>query len=103
MKGPTERTLNELRRQGYRADVVEQWNSYTRKRKDLFGIIDVVAIGGGETVGVQCTSYSNVWSRVQKMEDSETIGDLREAGWKLLIWGWHKKKGRWTYREVNVS
>jgi len=107
VKGPTERTLNELRRQGYKADVVERWIPQAKQRKDLFGIIDVVAIGGGETIGVQCTSASNMAARVTKIEDAEVTRDLREAGWRLLVWGWRKrtqgKQKRWTYREIDVS
>ena len=107
MKGPTERTLAELRRQGYRADVVEKWIPQARRRKDLFDIIDIVAIGNGETIGVQCTSASNVASRVTKIEESDAVRDLRESGWRLLVIGWRSKmvgkQKRWVYREVDVS
>lgn len=104
MKGPTQRTLKLLRDQGYRAEVVEKWIPHARKRKDLFDIIDIVAIGDGQTLGVQCTSGSNMSSRVRKIEEADALGDLRDAGWKLLVIGWRKtSKGKWSSRIVDVS
>jgi hypothetical protein len=100
---PTQLTLRELRRRGYRAQVVEHWNSHAFIRQDLFGIIDVIAVGNGETVGVQATSYKNVASRVTKIAESEAIADIRDAGWKVLVHGWRKPKHRWELREVDVS
>lgn len=107
MKGPTERTLGELRKQGYRADVVERWIPQARQRKDLFGIIDVVAIGDGQTLGVQCTSVSNMAARVSKMREAEVTAELLDAGWKLVVWGWRSKmvgkQKRWVHREVEID
>ena len=100
---PTQLTLRMLRKQGYRAEVVERWNPHAMIRQDLFKCIDVIAIGKGETVGVQSTSYKNVASRVRKMADAEAIGDLREAGWRLFVHGWRKPKHRWEVREVDIS
>ena len=100
---PTQLTLRLLRKMGYRAAVVEKWNPHAHIRQDLFGIIDVIAVGKGETVAVQCTSYSNVASRVTKIADSEAIGDIRDAGWKVLVHGWRKPKHRWEVREVDCS
>lgn len=100
---PTQRTLAKLRKEGYRAQVVEHWNPFAKIRQDLFGIIDVVGIGNGETIGVQATSYSNVSSRVKKIAESEAIGDLRDSGWKVQVWGWRKKGRRYECRTVDVS
>lgn len=101
--GPTERTLQRLRREGWRAAVVERWNPHARIRQDLFGVVDVLAIRQGETLAVQATSDSNVSSRVTKLEDSEALPELREAGWSLQVWGWRKRKGRWEPRIVEMS
>lgn len=104
MSSPTQRTLKHLRELGYKAQVVEHFNSWTKRRIDLFTIIDVVAVGHGETLGVQCTSGSNVSSRVAKIADAEATPALREAGWKLVVHGWRKNsKNRWVLREVDVS
>ena len=100
---PTQLTLKRLRGLGYRCAIVEKWNSHVKIRQDLFGIIDVLAVGNGETVAVQCTTYTNVSSRVKKIADSDAIDDIRDAGWKVLVHGWRKPKHRWECREVDVS
>lgn len=100
---PTQLTLRQLRKQGYTAQVVERWNPFAKVRQDLFGCIDVLAVGNGETIGVQCTSYANVSSRVKKMVESDAIGDLRDANWTLEVHGWHKVKNVWVLRRVDVS
>jgi hypothetical protein len=101
---PTQRSLAHLRSEGYRVAVVERWNPYARIRQDLFGIIDLLAVKGGETVGVQTTSSANVSARMKKMEDSPALADLRAAGWRLLVHGWRKNsKGRWVLRVEDIS
>jgi hypothetical protein len=91
-----------MRERGYLAAVVERWNPYAKVRQDLFGVIDVVAVGD-DVVGVQATSASNVSKRVAKITDSPALPILRKAGIRVLVHGWAKRKGRWTLREVDVS
>lgn len=101
---PTQRTLAELKKRGYRVAIVERWNQWARIRQDLFGIVDVLAIGNGETLAVQCTSGSNVAARVAKIAEAEATPDMRKAGWKIAVWGWRKNSaGKWTLREVDCS
>lgn len=101
---PTQRTLKHLRDAGYRAEVVEKRLPKCFITKDLFGFIDVLAIGNGETVAVQTTSDSHVANRIAKIADCEAVGDVRKAGWRILVHGWRKNtKGRWQLREVDVS
>lgn len=101
---PTQRTLAELRKRGYRAAVVEKWNPHVKRRNDLFGVIDVLGIGNGETVAVQTTSGSNVAARVTKISECEALPDMRDAGWRVIVHGWRKNaKGRYVLREIDVS
>lgn len=101
---PTQLTLRKLRDDGYTAEVVEKWNPHARIRQDLFGIIDVIAVRGTETLAVQATSATNVSARVRKIGDSPLIGAVREAGWSVRVWGWGKRGNRWTLvRDVDVS
>ena len=103
MSSPTQRTLAHLRKLGYPlVQVVERWNPYARIRQDLFGIIDVVAVGE-DIVGVQATSYSNVTSRVTKITESAALPVLRKAGIRVVVHGWRKVRGRWALREVDIS
>lgn len=100
---PTQLTLRHLRSQGYMAEVTEKWNQWARIRQDLFGIVDVLAVGDGGTIAVQCTSDSNVSKRVHKIADSDATPYIRKAGWKLVVHGWRKREGRWTLRVVDCS
>ena len=96
MSSPTQRTLAHLRAAGYPlVQVVERWNPYARIRQDLFGIIDVVAVGA-DIVCVQATSGSNVSKRVAKITESEALPILRKAGIRVLVHGWRKVRGRWS-------
>ena len=63
MASPTQRTLKELRRLGHVAGVVERWIPQTRRRLDLFGFIDIVALGPWGTIGIQCTTSANQAAR----------------------------------------
>jgi hypothetical protein len=100
---PTTRSLALVRQSGGIAAVVEKWNPHARIRQDLFGIIDIVAVCGGVTTGIQATSSGNVASRVKKLNASDALPWLRQAGWKIVVHGWSKNsKGRWQYREVQI-
>lgn len=104
MSSPTTRSKAYLEKQGYRVAIVERWNPFARIRQDLFGIVDLLAIRAGETLGVQTTSASNMAARVTKIAESDAIADIRAAGWGVHVHGWRKNtKGRWVLREVDVS
>ena len=100
---PTQRSLKKLRDEGWTADVVERWVPGANIRRDLFGFIDILAISGNETLAVQATSYSNISARVKKIEEHENIGRVRDAGWTIEVWGWHKVKNRWKVRIIDLS
>lgn len=103
MTTPTQRSLKLLRDEGYRATVVERWNPFAHIRQDLWGFIDILAIRPGETVGVQSCHYSDVSKRAEKIANHENVGAVREAGWKIVIHGWHKVGNRYQVRIVDVS
>lgn len=104
MTSPTQRSKAYLEKQGYRVAITERWNPHARIRQDLFGVVDMIALRGSETLAVQTTSGSNVSARVQKIADAEATPDIRAAGWRFVVHGWRKAaNGRWTLREVDVS
>ena len=103
MSSPTQRSLKLIRERGYLAEVVEKWIPGANVRKDLWGWCDVVALKAGETLAIQATSASNVAARIKKIAESETVGRVREAGWRIVVWGWKKVKGRWQVVERDVS
>lgn len=99
---PTALTLRKLRADGWPlVQVVEIWNPHARIRQDLYGIIDVLAVGPGGVLAVQATARRNVSARLAKIKRSEALPVLTAAGWQVVIWGWEKKKNRWQLgREV---
>ncbi len=102
---PTQRTLAHLRKAGYPlAQVVERWNPYARVRQDLFGIIDVLAVGPSGVLGVQCTSAAHVAERVAKLRSSSALPVLKKAGVTVRVHGWRKSRpsGRWVLRDETV-
>jgi len=101
---PTQRSKKHMEDRGYTVAIVERWNPYARIRQDLFGFVDLLCIGNGETVAVQATSGSNVASRVKKICEHENVGAVRKAGWRIVVQGWRKdSKGRYVLREVDCS
>jgi hypothetical protein len=92
-----------MRERGYVAEVVEKWIAQMKRRKDLYGFIDVLALKAGEVVGVQATSYSNTSSRIAKITEHENLAIVRAAGVRILVHGWRKQNGRWVVREVDLS
>ena len=104
MSSPTVRSLKVMRDQGYYAEVVERYNSFTRKRNDFCGFIDILCLAQGAVVGVQTTSYSNMSARVKKIREHENLHVVLASGIKILVHGWRKNKSnRWEYKEVEVT
>jgi hypothetical protein len=100
---PTQRTLAEMRKRGFLAAVVEKWNPHPRIRQDLFGFVDVIAVGDHEVVAIQATGAGNVSSRIREIAEHENVGAVRRGGIRILVHGWSKRRGRWQLREVDVS
>ena len=103
MSTPTQRTLAEMRRRGYLAEVTERWIPGAMVRRDLFGLGDVLAVGEREVVMVQATSASNAASRIRKITEHANVGTVRKGGIRILVHDWRKVRGRWQLREVDLS
>jgi hypothetical protein len=93
------RTHDWLRDQGYWAVRADSYNAYTQRTSDFLGIFDWIALGDGETVGVQHTTVANMSARRKKMLDAKGLEWVKRAGWKVLLVGWKKSpSGRWEAR-----
>lgn len=136
----TQRTMEWLRNQGYLVCKTEYWQQSnaergivqaakagnwqaTRKavdnakkygpgiRRDLFGFIDIVALGQGDIIAVQCTSTGNLGARSTKIKverRTEAIEWLSSGG-RIWLVGWKKyakpverKWWRHTLRELRL-
>ena len=95
---PTELSLRHLRNEGWLVDVCERWvpnpsHPGGGQRRDLFGLVDLVAIRGTQTMGVQTTTHVNVSAHLLKMTDDEhrpRLVELFVAGWVVVVHGWRK-------------
>lgn len=105
---PTERTLQWCRKQGWEADVAEKWIPQTKRRRDLFGFVDIVALTGEGIVGIQATSTPNVQARVKKIgaEVKDKAVAWLNSGGEIWVMGWKKYKQpvkRRYYRETVIK
>ena len=116
MSSPTARTLAECRKRNWHAGVVERYNTFSGKKNDLFGFIDLVALDGQPgLLGIQATSTPNMSSREKKIriDCAELAHAWLMAGNRLEVWGWgkrvhYKKDGskskvkRWALKTTKV-
>jgi hypothetical protein len=102
---PTQLTLRRLRADGWPVvAVVEHWVPGANIRRDLFDLVDVLAVGPRGTLAVQTTSATNVSARIRKIADHPNTPAIREAGWMIHVHGWRKRGGRWElHRDEDVS
>ncbi len=109
-KSPVERTLEYLRDQKLHHDIASSYNHFAKKRKDLFGIIDIVAFKNlyiesqytdrkylrKLVVGIQVCGED--WQpHIRKIKASPFGLDWVMAG-ELWLIGWRKLKGGWKSR-----
>ncbi len=107
-ESPTSRTLALLRSAGLTAAVVEKWIPQTKRRKDLFDVIDVIALDPRQygCLGVQATSGPNHAARVRKLLSSAAAELWVRCGNRLQVISWAKQgKGRklWLPKITDVT
>jgi hypothetical protein len=88
----TARTLKYLRDHGYQAEVVERYLPYVKRRKDLFGFIDIIAINGENILGVQSCDGSAFAEHDKKIIACPKTNLWLASGGLLWLMGWRKKK-----------
>ncbi len=96
------RSAAHLRDLGYLVATVEHYNAFTKRKHDLFGCIDLLAIGNNETVAVQVTSKGHLSERKHKVEESEAYPEMLRSGWRIVLHGWFKENNRWKLKEVEL-
>jgi len=106
---PTQRSLKLCRDRGWTAQVVERRVPFNNTTVDLFGFIDIVALDGTHTIGIQTTSGANVAARIKKILAEPRHKLWLEAGNEIHVHGWRKVKprgvkvARWEVREEVVG
>lgn len=101
---PNARCLKELRLLGYQCQTVESWIPHVNIRRDLFGVIDIVAVRPGFAVlGVQATSGDNHGNRIRKARAEARLRPWLKAGCTFEVWAWAKVDGRWRCRKTPLA
>ena len=98
---PTQHSLAHLRSQGYLVAIVEHWNSFTKRRNDVFQFADILAVKDGITLAVQTTTRANMAARLSKLTCIAAVGQCIRSGSRVEIHGWAKhkvKRGGTAYR-----
>ncbi len=85
MTSPTKLTLAYLRRAGYRPRVTEHWNAHAGIRQDLYGYVDVIALGHGSVLFVQTTTAHNLTGRWRKITGKLQPADDKALGRALRL------------------
>lgn len=101
----TSRSMRRLRSEGFAVDLVERWLAVIQRRRDLFGIIDLIAVRGdlrGATF-VQVTSRSGMSSRLKKIQRSPFAPVILAAGNAIHLHGWDRRDGRWRLKVIEVK
>ena len=92
------RTMEWLRKEGFEVEKVEQaWNQYTRKRRDLFHIIDAIAIKKDDpvTIGVQACATGELSAHEKKIRSSPYFETWLSSPYRMiLLVGWSKRSAR---------
>ena len=111
MTSPTQRTRDVCKERGWASWIVEKFVRFPPPghRSDMFGFIDIVALTDtGDTLAIQCTSTGGA-SRQAKIEDSEYLPAVLNAGWYVEVWTWRKtndrkagKRKTWALRRVRL-
>lgn len=90
----TQRTLRQLRQEGYICGIVERFNPYAGefgKRIDLFNFIDILAIKPIGICGIQSCG-SNFAEHDRTILKNEIAVEWLKAGGSIELWGWRKIK-----------
>ena len=107
---PTARTLAECRKRGWIAQCVEQTIPHTFIKRDLFGVIDIVAVTPDGILGIQATGGSGGAhaARRDKIKAEPRAEKWIAAGAGLEIWSWAKQgkagaRKLWTLRVERIE
>lgn len=97
VNSPTQRSLALLRDRGCAVAILEHWNSFTNRRQDAFGFIDLWAVlPTGESFYIQTTTQAGIAARRDKIREivskSEPLTALVKAG-RVVLHGWAKRSG----------
>jgi len=92
-----------LEEKGYVVEKTEHFNFYARKRFDLLGVGDLIALNGKEILLIQVTSKANLSARLEKAKKSQKLKLWMLAGGKFILMGWYKNANKWRVKTIDIN
>ena len=85
-------SMAQMRQEGYRTGSTEMFEPHSRKRQDLFGFIDFIAIGHYQIIGVQCCVRGDVAPHRTKMviDCFSQVCDWLDCGGLVQLHAWDR-------------
>lgn len=108
MRSPMQRTREYFKKMGWASGITEHWNSYVKRRQDLFGFIDLIVLGPDMLIACQTTSTGHLAERVAKITAIPEAKAWLEAGGLILVMTWAKRGARgkrktWEHKDRWVT
>lgn len=104
------RSMEHFKKLGYVVTKVEQYNPYDKKRHDLFGFIDSLALNQTELLGVQACGMSDRLEHLRKIRDEPRAKLWVLSGHTICLQAWRKlkvKRGgkaiKWVPKELYID
>lgn len=89
----TQRTLAYLKDSGYMTAMAERWVEAIKCRIDMFGFIDIVAVGHGHILAVQSCAGDKFAEHDRKILGSEKARKwMIDGNAPIMLIGWRKLK-----------
>lgn len=105
-KSAKQRSMELLRKDGYRVGNCEYWNDFAGRLIDLFGFADLVALGEGHITAVQVTK-GDLPRHIQKIRENENATAWLECGGLIVIHLWRelglKGQKKWVLDVIQVT
>jgi hypothetical protein len=102
---PTRRALELLRGEGYTCDVCERYLHAVKRRRDLYGAFDLVAVREDlpGVLGVQASVASGHASRVAKLRACPALTVWLRAGNRAEVITFGRRGGKWFCRRTAIE
>lgn len=89
------RTYDHYKALGYWMVRVDHFDTRTNRTHDLLGFGDYMALGNGEIILVQLTSYANMGAREKKIRENNHAPYWCKAGGIIHVVGWKLVSDKW--------
>jgi hypothetical protein len=105
MATPVQHSLKYLRGKGWNVTISSWWDSFGKKRKDLWGFADLAGyhediIG---TTYFQITTISNISARKKKILKNKYAKGLLVSGNRIVIHGWEGRGSKKKLKEIIIT